>query len=292
MLPCAKISIPTTSRPTISCACGKVYHTRSTRKDLHVGICAACHPFFTGEQKFIDTAGRIEKFSPPLRQRTRPGDRRDESLAFPFPDSRQTVGARLAAPSPFVFVRMPVFTTPATLSTPATKIGICDNFGSIIPVSPTHLLFSFFPMDLCPIIARKSERFRELDNAIADPSRCSTSPARARATLREHTQLKGSARRLGRAAAGADPARGRGRDGQGRGRRRTRGHGRARRLTALDDDSSPGWTARSSWRCCRPTRTRTATPSWKSARAPAAARPRCSPPTCTGCTRATWRTWG
>ena len=48
---------------TITCACGKTYHTRSTRRDLRIGICAACHPFFTGEQKFVDTAGRIEKFS-------------------------------------------------------------------------------------------------------------------------------------------------------------------------------------------------------------------------------------
>ena len=48
---------------TISCACGTNYKTRSTRKDIKVGICAACHPFFTGEHKFVDTAGRIEKFS-------------------------------------------------------------------------------------------------------------------------------------------------------------------------------------------------------------------------------------
>src|SRR5438445_9968856 len=47
----------------IVCACGAVYHTRSTRKDIRIGICAACHPFFTGEQKFIDTAGRVEKFA-------------------------------------------------------------------------------------------------------------------------------------------------------------------------------------------------------------------------------------
>ncbi len=47
----------------IACACGAVYHTRSTKKDIRIGICAACHPFFTGEQKFVDTAGRIEKFS-------------------------------------------------------------------------------------------------------------------------------------------------------------------------------------------------------------------------------------
>jgi len=44
------------------CACGAVYHTRSTRRDIKIGICAACHPFFTGEQKFVDTAGRVDKF--------------------------------------------------------------------------------------------------------------------------------------------------------------------------------------------------------------------------------------
>ncbi len=47
----------------IICACGAVYHTRSTRRDIKIGICAACHPFFTGEQKFVDTAGRVEKFA-------------------------------------------------------------------------------------------------------------------------------------------------------------------------------------------------------------------------------------
>src|SRR5947209_1886625 len=45
------------------CACGAVYKTRSTQRDLRIGICAACHPFFTGEQKFVDTAGRVEKFA-------------------------------------------------------------------------------------------------------------------------------------------------------------------------------------------------------------------------------------
>ena len=47
----------------IVCACGTVYHTRSTKQNLRLGICAVCHPFFTGEQKFIDTAGRVEKFT-------------------------------------------------------------------------------------------------------------------------------------------------------------------------------------------------------------------------------------
>ncbi len=54
---------PDYNETTISCACGTVYHTRSTRREIKIGICAACHPFFTGEAKFVDTAGRIEKFS-------------------------------------------------------------------------------------------------------------------------------------------------------------------------------------------------------------------------------------
>jgi large subunit ribosomal protein L31 len=47
---------------TITCACGNVIETRSTAKDIHVEICSACHPFFTGKQKLVDTAGRIERF--------------------------------------------------------------------------------------------------------------------------------------------------------------------------------------------------------------------------------------
>jgi large subunit ribosomal protein L31 len=48
---------------TIRCTCGAEYQTRSTRQNLHLGICAACHPYFTGQQKFVDTAGRVEKFT-------------------------------------------------------------------------------------------------------------------------------------------------------------------------------------------------------------------------------------
>ncbi len=47
---------------TITCACGNVIHTRSTVKNIRVEICSACHPFFTGKQKLVDTAGRVEKF--------------------------------------------------------------------------------------------------------------------------------------------------------------------------------------------------------------------------------------
>jgi large subunit ribosomal protein L31 len=47
---------------TITCACGNVIETRSTAKDVKVEICSSCHPFFTGKQKLVDTAGRIERF--------------------------------------------------------------------------------------------------------------------------------------------------------------------------------------------------------------------------------------
>ncbi len=46
----------------ISCLCGNVIKTRSTRPKLSVEICSACHPFFTGQQKIVDTAGRVERF--------------------------------------------------------------------------------------------------------------------------------------------------------------------------------------------------------------------------------------
>jgi large subunit ribosomal protein L31 len=46
----------------ITCACGNVIETRSTSKDIQVEICSNCHPFFTGKQKLVDTAGRVERF--------------------------------------------------------------------------------------------------------------------------------------------------------------------------------------------------------------------------------------
>ena len=47
----------------ITCVCGNVIETRSTVKNINVEICSACHPFFTGKQKLVDTAGRIERFN-------------------------------------------------------------------------------------------------------------------------------------------------------------------------------------------------------------------------------------
>ncbi|MGH7728201.1 MAG: 50S ribosomal protein L31 [Vulcanimicrobiaceae bacterium] len=47
----------------VHCACGNAFTSGSTMKDIHVEICSACHPLFTGQQKFVDTAGRVDKFN-------------------------------------------------------------------------------------------------------------------------------------------------------------------------------------------------------------------------------------
>lgn len=47
---------------TIHCSCGKIFKIGATKKEMHTEVCSACHPFYTGQEKVIDTAGRVEKF--------------------------------------------------------------------------------------------------------------------------------------------------------------------------------------------------------------------------------------
>jgi large subunit ribosomal protein L31 len=54
---------PQYKETTISCACGEVIHTRSTKQNIKVDICSKCHPFFTGKQKLVDTGGRVDRFN-------------------------------------------------------------------------------------------------------------------------------------------------------------------------------------------------------------------------------------
>lgn len=56
---------------TITCACGEVIHTRSTKTNVRVEICSKCHPFFTGRQRFVDTAGRVERFQKKYTKKTK-----------------------------------------------------------------------------------------------------------------------------------------------------------------------------------------------------------------------------
>jgi large subunit ribosomal protein L31 len=92
----------------VSCACGNTFVTRSTRGDFQVDVCSACHPFYTGTQKLIDTAGRVDRFRkryekkvyPAARQGGRPaaegqGSRPPPTPSLPTP-SRQPPCSRLA----------------------------------------------------------------------------------------------------------------------------------------------------------------------------------------------------
>jgi large subunit ribosomal protein L31 len=53
---------PDYSEITVKCLCGNTFQTRSTKKEISTEICSACHPFYTGKQKLIDTAGRVERY--------------------------------------------------------------------------------------------------------------------------------------------------------------------------------------------------------------------------------------
>ena len=54
---------PEYKETTITCVCGNVIHTRATKQDIKVEVCSKCHPFMTGKQKIVDTAGRVERFN-------------------------------------------------------------------------------------------------------------------------------------------------------------------------------------------------------------------------------------
>ncbi|GHV09112.1 50S ribosomal protein L31 [Clostridia bacterium] len=53
---------PNYAQTTVRCACGEVFETGSTKKDIRIEICSKCHPFFTGKQKLVDTGGRVDRF--------------------------------------------------------------------------------------------------------------------------------------------------------------------------------------------------------------------------------------
>lgn len=66
---------------TVVCSCGNTFTTGSTRDKLHVEICSACHPFFTGNQKFVDTEGRVEKFMTKYGTVTSKKSKKDQAKA-------------------------------------------------------------------------------------------------------------------------------------------------------------------------------------------------------------------
>lgn len=59
---------PKYEKAIVICSCGNKFETRSTTAEIHVEICSACHPFFTGTQKLVDTAGRVDKFKARMKK--------------------------------------------------------------------------------------------------------------------------------------------------------------------------------------------------------------------------------
>jgi len=81
---------------TVRCACGNTFKTRSTKQELHLEICSACHPFFTGRQKLVDTEGRVERFTKRFGAQTTEGHKEAErarkakkSKSAPAPEPAQ-----------------------------------------------------------------------------------------------------------------------------------------------------------------------------------------------------------
>ena len=73
-------SYPTTK---VHCACGNTWETRSTAGELHLDICSACHPFFTGKQKLLDTQGRIERFRKKYESNPKPAPKAEKAAEAP-----------------------------------------------------------------------------------------------------------------------------------------------------------------------------------------------------------------
>lgn len=62
---------PTYENATVTCSCGNSFETRSTKPRMRVDVCSRCHPFFTGEQRLVDTAGQVERFRRRAEKKTR-----------------------------------------------------------------------------------------------------------------------------------------------------------------------------------------------------------------------------
>ena len=77
----------------VHCACGETFYTRSTRKEIRVEICSKCHPFFTGKQKLIDSAGRVERFQ---RRYGKEAGTVAEAAARPAPVKKASSAAKAA----------------------------------------------------------------------------------------------------------------------------------------------------------------------------------------------------
>lgn len=79
---------PEYKETTIACVCGEVIHTRSTKQNIHVDICSKCHPFFTGKQKLVDAAGRVERFAKRYAGKVKPAKTKSDSATEAPPEEK------------------------------------------------------------------------------------------------------------------------------------------------------------------------------------------------------------
>jgi len=105
----------------VHCACGNEFATRSTKKEMRVEVCAACHPFFTGKQKLMDTAGRVEKFNRKYAKKPVA-----EVAAEEVPGAGAGRPARACSPGPARWPRR----WPWTSASPATRSGFRAGWNS------------------------------------------------------------------------------------------------------------------------------------------------------------------
>src|ERR1700691_4393069 len=84
----------------VSCACGSVFVTKSTRGDFSVDVCSACHPFYTGTQKLIDTAGRVDRFRKRYEATKKPPPAPVKPPTPPLPKMAVKAAAAEKAPEP------------------------------------------------------------------------------------------------------------------------------------------------------------------------------------------------
>jgi len=80
----------------VRCACGNTFKTKSTKNELHLEICNNCHPFFTGRQKLIDTAGRVERFTKRFGAQTAEGRKTAAKAAKDAKSAKSTKGKSAA----------------------------------------------------------------------------------------------------------------------------------------------------------------------------------------------------
>jgi large subunit ribosomal protein L31 len=95
---------------TVICACGNTFTTRSTKAQIRTDLCSVCHPFYTGEQRIVDTAGQVERFmrrveaaagsSRPSKRQQRLAARAEREAQAPRPEEAEAVAEPDAAPEP------------------------------------------------------------------------------------------------------------------------------------------------------------------------------------------------